>query len=172
MSATGIGVICGIIFGLIISAIIFVICNKNGKMKTNYDERQEAIRGRGYKYAFYASYIYFVIWIVLEMGEIHIPAVTPIIVFGGIVVGILTLGIYTVFKNAYWGTNNDPVKYIVVLGIVTVINLAAGITSAMQGELVVDGVLQFQGLNILCGAMMLCLAVALLIKKFIVKEEE
>lgn len=172
MSTTGIGAFVGIIVGLVIAAVVVCVCNRNGKIKTTYDERQEAVRGKGYRHAFYATYIYFAIWMVLEMGEVAIPAVTTVIAFGGMVVGLLTLGIYTVFKNAYWGTNNDPVKYAIALAIITAINLASGIAAGVRGVLIIDGVLQFQGINLLCGLMMLCLAVALLIKKFVVKEED
>lgn len=172
MNASGYGVLVGIIVGLIIVAIVFVTCNNNRKLKTQYDERQEAIRGRGYMFAFYASYIYFVIWMVLEIGGITIPAVTPIITFGGLVVGMMTLGMYTIFRNAYWGTNNNKKKYAVALIVVTIINLAAGIAGAIDGTLVVDGILQFQGVNLMCGILMLCLAIALVIKTYIIKEEE
>ena len=44
-------VAAGIICGLIIAVIIIKVCNKNGKFKSDYDERQQIMIGKSYKYA-------------------------------------------------------------------------------------------------------------------------
>ena len=47
------GVMVGVIFALILCAVLFRFANKDKKIKTEYDERQKEIRGRGYTIGFY-----------------------------------------------------------------------------------------------------------------------
>lgn len=172
MNANGFGVVIGIIVGLIICVIIFKICNRDGRVKQQFDERQEAIRGKGYRYAFYASMIYYALLMVLEIGEVSIPVVTPVLVFGGIVAGMITLGLYTIFKNAYWANNNNQKKYLISMIIIIIINILGGIGPAFSGRLVIDGVLQINAINLICAIMLIILIAALCIKTYLVKEEE
>ena len=53
MNARSAGLAIGLFVGLIICVVIFKYWNKDGKIKTQYDEMQELVRGRAYKYAFW-----------------------------------------------------------------------------------------------------------------------
>ena len=47
------GMVFGLMIGLVIAVILLKFANKDHRFKTQYDERQESIKGRGYKYSFY-----------------------------------------------------------------------------------------------------------------------
>ena len=48
-----IGVIVGVAVGLVLTFLLIRYSRTDKKIKPKYDERQELIRGRGFKYAFY-----------------------------------------------------------------------------------------------------------------------
>ena len=47
------GFAVGILVAIIICVVLFKLLNTDKKIKTQYDERQQEIRGRAYKYSFY-----------------------------------------------------------------------------------------------------------------------
>ena len=102
-----IGVITGFVIGLALVVIIAAICNKNRKMKTEYDERQQILRGKGFKLGFYAMVIWAALNIVLSVAGFAIPAKPEILAFSYIVVGVLADVVYCIFHDAYWGMNNN-----------------------------------------------------------------
>ena len=87
------GVLCGFAVGIVLVIIIAKICNRNRKMKTEYDERQNIVRGNGYKYGFYAMMIYAALLVVLGVAEIDLPAESCVTAFSI----ILSAGSLTVF---------------------------------------------------------------------------
>ena len=64
------GLVFGLIIGLAIAAILIKAANKDGKFKTKYDERQEAVRGKAYKYSFYTLLFFDVLRIIPESGNL------------------------------------------------------------------------------------------------------
>ncbi len=50
MKATGYAI--GIVVGIVVTLFLIRIWNKDGRMKTRYDEMQEKIRGKSYMYGF------------------------------------------------------------------------------------------------------------------------
>ena len=54
-----IGVIAGVAVGLVLVFLLIRYFRTDKKIMPQYDERQELIRGRGFKYAFYTSLVYF-----------------------------------------------------------------------------------------------------------------
>ena len=79
------GVAVGIFVGLIICAVLFRFANTNKKLKSEYDERQRAIRNLAYKYAFYTVMFYEVLMLVLGIGNVQIPAPAYAIHYFGII---------------------------------------------------------------------------------------
>ena len=52
MNGKGAGFAVGITVGVILVMVLLKMSNTDKKIKTEYDERQERIRGKAYKYAF------------------------------------------------------------------------------------------------------------------------
>lgn len=172
MSARGMGAITGFIIGLLICLILFVFCNNNRKVKHEYDERQEIIRGRGYKYGFYTGLFYMAFLTLWPLTEIELPITDTVLVFIGIVLSISVMCIYSIWNDAYWAMNNNTTRYIVVFVAATMINLLVPIVAIVNGTMVEDGVLQAPAINLLCGVIFLVVGGTLLAKKLINGKED
>ncbi len=163
--AAMVGVATGIGIGLIICVAWFIFANTNRKVKTEYDERQQAIRNVGYKYAFYTVLFYEVIMMILAIGRVELPIVPYAQHFTGIILGCIVLGLYCVIKDVYWGLNNNRKRYLVVFAFTIVLNLIPIIMPAMNGTLFEDGQIGMLALNIMVIIMLAILGVALLVKQ-------
>jgi len=143
------GVTVGIIVGLIITVIILKIVNTDHKSKTEYDERQKAVRGRGYMYAFYAIVGFELIMSLLEMSGITLPVENASIHFAGILIGAIVLCCYCIWNDGYWGLNNNPRKYYVIFILTAVLNVIPIVGAVREGRLMEDGKLTTPFLNIM-----------------------
>lgn len=165
------GLAVGVIVGLVICIIAFHKMNKNGKVKTEYDERQNEIRGKGYRVGYWAEAIYFVILMILEMVEVNIPAEKMVVYFAGLVVGIVAMCCYCIWNGAYFGLNNDVKKWTIFFVFFTIFNLAIGFMSYIHGTLVVDGIVGAGAINLLCGFMLLIVLIVYLAKGIVDAKE-
>ena len=86
-----VGLALGIMCGLMISVVLLKIANKDHKVKTQYDERQEMVKGKGYKYGFYTMMALEVVFMLLEMSGISLPVETYLIHFSVILLGCLVM---------------------------------------------------------------------------------
>ena len=170
MSTEFIGVLSGIVLGLILCIIIFRVCNKDNRLKSEYDERQLIARGKAYKAGFYTVVGYLACLTLFFMSEIAIPFTTPVLAFFGIALGVSVVAGYSIWKGAYWGLNNNRTRYAVVFVICAIINLGAGITAIVNGY----ALLGFQGpiINLICGIMLLVIGIASLVKNLINPEKD
>ena len=161
------GVAVGILVGLIVAAALILIANKNKKIKTEYDERQLRVRGDAYRYAFYTVVVWEAILFVLAFGEFTFPVPTYVLHFAGIILGVMVLSGYCIWKDAYWGLNNNRKTYgviLVVAGLLNVIPVIGGLRSADGSD--------FPYVNLLACVMLLVLGVELLIKQLLDRRAE
>ena len=161
----------GIIVGIVLAIIIFMKANKNGKVKTEYDERQTLIRGLGYKYSFYGTIIAIAVIGLLEDMGITIPATPFVKQFIAIAIGLLIMITYCIFNDGYWGLNNDTYKYTIAFILIFASNLICTIASIVTGSMFEDGLLQVNGTNLICTVLFLILGIEVLIKKQLDKKE-
>lgn len=165
------GILIGIVVGLILTVLFLKVMNKDGKMKTEYDERQKEARGRAYMYGFYAIVLTNVLFLVLSTScDLSIMGIS--LYFIPIIVGVMVQVTYSVFHDAYVGLNNNMTRFFVGMTFITLFNLFVGISSLINGELIVDGELQGSFVNLLCGGIFLVLTIELGIKKLIDGKEE
>ena len=67
------GILCGLLIGGIVVVIILKLTKEDGSVKCKYDERQQLVRGIGFKYGFLccSSIIFFMAWQILrQKGDI------------------------------------------------------------------------------------------------------
>ena len=158
------GFAAGLLIGLIIVVIIFKLANTNHKASTQYDERQQVIRGKGYMYGFYAMMIFEVAMMLLDMSELAVPVEPFILHFGAILVGILVLVSYTIWCGAYWGLNNNRRTYAIVMVIVGLVNAIPVISSIREGTFMKAGESSAPVINLLVLIMLVCVGVVTLIR--------
>ena len=158
------GVAVGICIGLIIAVALLLISNNNRKVKTEYDERQLRIRGDAYRFAFYTVVIYEVILLVVEIGGFTLPLESYVIHFAGILLGVLVLSGICIWKDAYWGLNNNRRRYgiiLVVAGLLNAIPVAMTLIADTDGS--------FPWVNLLTCIMLVVTGAELLLKQLLDK---
>ena len=161
------GVAAGLLIGIIIVIILYKIVNTNHRAKTEYDERQQVIRGRGYMYGFYAFVIVECILLVLSIGEIPLPLSDFILHFCSIIIGCMVLCCYCIWKGAYWGINNNPKRYAIVFIALCILNAIPVIGAAAGGELIQDGRPGFAFVNLIVLIMFGVISVELIVKHIV-----
>ncbi len=157
------GLVFGIIVGLVICVFVFRYMNKDKKVVTKYDERQELARGRAYKYGFWASMAAAVVVMFLEMIQLTV-ATSFTKYFFIMFVGIMVQVGYSIWNDAYYGINTNKSRLTVVCLIAGLCNLVGVIGSIAGKQFIVDGVVTDSGANALCCIMMIYAAVMLFVK--------
>ena len=161
------GVAVGIVIGLIVAIALILIANNNRKFKTEYDERQLKVRGDAYRYAFYTVMIWEVILFVLAIGEFTLPLPDYVLHFAGLMVGIMVLSGYCIWRDAYWGLNNNRKRYGIILVVAGLLNAIPlfGVLKNSEDE-------PFPYVNLLVCVMLLVVGVELLVKHLLDKRAE
>lgn len=159
------GLLTGFAIGCVLIAFLLKFANRNHRMKTEYDERQQVLRGRGYMYAFYTMLMYEVLMVGIKVGEISLPIPDYILHFAGLITGCVVLAGYCIWNDVYWGLNNNYKRYGIVFALLAVFNAFPVIGALTSGELVVDGMLNLPFLNLLVLVMMLILGIMMLVKR-------
>ena len=164
MKSMTLGILLGIVVGLILTAIFLKTMNKDGKMKTEYDERQKEARGRAYMFGFYGVVFANALFLVLSTS-FDLKFLGLSLYFIPILVGIIVQVTYSIFHDAYVGLNNNMTRFLVGMTLISAFNIFVGVMACIQGELIVDNKLQGPFINLLCGGIFLILVVELGIKK-------
>lgn len=164
--------VMGFIIGLLLVAIAVAVA-KNDKVTVDYDERQIAMQGKSYKYAFFAMLGYYGFWMLLEAFSISIPASKTLLIFLGIAVGIAVMLTNSIMKDAYFKLNENRKCFIGFFIFIGVFNIGIGIVHILRGTFIDNGIITASGsLNLLCGLLIGYLLVLLLIKKIKDKRDE
>lgn len=166
-----IGVICGVVCGLLLVAVILKLTKNDGSIKCKYDERQQILRGKGFKYGFFSLIIYNMIYALADSVLEKVYAESSVIIFIGICFGVIVYAGYCIWHEAYFSLNENPKKVIVAFLLIAVINFIVTAFDIKESKLVKNGVLQFEAINFLCGIFMLIIVFEILIKKVFAKRE-
>lgn len=161
----------GIFVGVFVSIILIKGLNTNNKFKTDYDERQEAVRGRGYKYAAYTAWGLMVVLFVMSMGNVKLPIDDALLYFTVMIISLMVQVCHAVWNDAYFGSNNERNKYLIFFVILVLINGGAAIGYYRDGSLIVDGILTFRGANAECALIFIIMGIELVMKNLFHKEE-
>lgn len=164
--------VIGIMLGLILCVLIFKAFNKNHKAKTQYDERQEALRGRAYKYAAYTAWGLIAFFMAVKTSEVRLPMDDVMALFTIMVISMMVQMSYSIWNDAYWGINNNIRKYVLFFILIAAINIIITVVYAVDHSLIVDGILTWRGINAVCALMFLLIGIQFAIKSRINKPEE
>ena len=165
MNGKNIGMAMGLIIGIIISLFVIKAFNKDGKMKTKYDEMQELVRGRAYKYAFWTFVFYEALLIIADCCNLDLRCSNYMLQFIGIIIAVMVHAIYSIWNDAYIGLNTNPKRFAIICVLIALLNLAIGIGSITRVGLLENGMIRDSLSNLLCGICFLVLAVVLFIKR-------
>ena len=133
------GLAVGIIAAIVFFGIIWKF-NKN-KMKGKFDERQELVRGRGYKYACFTLLGLLTLDLLLESFRAFeiLPVTRELFLFFILLVGVMVYALYCIRNDSYFGVGMDTRTYRAVMWIVIVCNAISAVSGLMDGGAMVDG---------------------------------
>lgn len=158
------GVVCGVIVGIILVMLIFKMTKKDGSMKCKYDERQNQVRGWGFKYGFYTLIIYDMAYGMIDM-VIEKPFIESYAaMFIGMMLAVSVYVAYCIKNEGYYALNENPKRVTIAFVILGVLNAAMGIWECVDGNMIEEGVLTARCTNLLCGLIFLVLAAVTFVK--------
>ncbi len=158
------GILAGILGGLLLAVIIVRVTKTNGNPRSEYDERQTAARGQGYKYGFFTFMIGNAAYAVFATGFERLPLCAASAMGLIIILSVLVHISYCVWHDAYFSLNENQQRLKVIFALIGFVNLALSIGSICAGEMVVDGVLQISSLNLFCVVLSFALLAELALK--------
>ncbi len=162
-----VGTAMGLMVGLVIAFFLLKIANKDHKAKSQYDERQEMIKGYGYKYSFYTLICLEVIVTLVEMSGIEWPVESYLVHFSTILLAALVLCVHSIWNGVYWGLNNDRKRYTIIIIAAVILNLIPVVGSIASGSLSAKGFDSVPVLNIIVLVWMAIIGLAALAKRFV-----
>ena len=156
--------IIGFAIGIVITLIMILVVMKVAKgfglsVCGKYDERQEGVKNKGYRLAFYVMIFYYMCLMVVSMAELPVPM--PYLIFLGVVVSTLSYAVYCIIKGAYIGYNQNMKKVVIMLTAIMILNLIPAVINIAEGTTVTE---RFFNVNLLCATMLLVVIIASLIK--------
>lgn len=156
--------ILGFVFGMVLVAIVcFVLHLIKREKRSDYDERQEAVRGKGFKLAYFTALFTLLLGgiaeCILDAAWCGLFTLAMVAVWTSI--SVFTT--YCVIKDAYFTLRSKRRLLIAIFCFAGAVNLFIGIRSIAAGELIEGGMLSLYASNLLTGtcclylgAMMLC----------------
>jgi hypothetical protein len=169
MSARQIGFIAGLVVLLGIVVICAII--KKSSLKGEYDERQELIRGRGYKYALLTVMVFNAICLIFGV-EGQVPYFSwDYLTLVSIMLGTLVFGVYSIRHDAFIGLNNNVRSFVVLFAACIIANLFGGIHHLQQGLLENGQVTFATGSNLTLSVGFVILLITILVQHFSSRED-
>ncbi len=160
-----IAVIVGVVLGLLLVVIMLASTKTNNTLKGNYDERQEIVRGKGFKYGFFTILIcnvWFALTDTIEILQFAEPAAAMGL---SVIVGVLVSACYCIWNDGYFALNENRKALLICFAVLGIVNISLGIINLRTGNGFVNGSLTIRGLNLFCGIMFLIVFAVIACKK-------
>ena len=156
--------------GLFFAGVFGVLAFNSKKSKEEYDERQLAVRGRGYTYAYFTVMILSPLH-VFTKDIVSLPISNDLISVIILFISGIVLNTYIIFNDACGSyKKNNYIKQFIAYIIIFLLNDYYLIRSVSDHTLFKDGVLQFrEGINLIAAVTIIILALNLVIKLVIDK---
>ena len=169
----GLGFVAGVVLISVICVIIMLLATKKGKsLKSKYDERQEIIRGRGFKYGFYTMMGCNMLYATVEIGFGKLPVENTLVLFLIALLGVCVYAWYCILHDGYFALNDKPKAFITCMFIIAIINIVIGVMEIYAKGLFRDGMLSYNSMNFMCGIFILLTDMVMIIKKVRDRKEE
>lgn len=166
------GILIGAIIGIALLIVIWKVTKTDGAIRCKYDERQELVRGKGFKYAFFAMLIYNSVMACLLSVFDSFPIGGSAALEIGIILGLLVYATYAIWNEAYFSLNENPRKVMIALICIGLSNLLLGILQIVEGRFIENGVLTFRSINFFMGIALVFIFAVLVVKQICRKREE
>ncbi len=155
----------GALCGVTLVVIVYLIKRLTSGKQADFDERQTAARGEAFKYAFFTTSFFELLYVCLEAGGISFAdqTVGPLL---PVLLGVAIFAITAIAKDAYLSLRENPKTTLVFLLLMIASNLLIGIPKFLDGKAFSDGRLTFDGVQLPVAALFLVVLAAFVIHWF------
>ena len=142
------------------------------KVTAKYDEMQELIRGKAYKYAFWTVCLVEVAVLILGTTGVELPFENETLQFIIILIGVVVHITYSIWHNAYIGLNTNVKRYTIVCAPIAALNFLNAFIAIRSGELFENGKFGFAFINLFIGVIFVAVAAEIYVRNRIDAGEE
>lgn len=153
-----------VLFGVLLGLMTISLFISDEKTKPYYDERQQIARYKSGFCGFITIISLVVLWGLLEVAQISIPAQPAAICFTIAIIGLMVMVSVGIWDDGYFGMNTKKEGLRIFFAVLGIFQLALGIIAAFRGALVENGILSFRVITIEWGIVLTFLTVLSFIK--------
>ena len=155
-----------------IVVIVFITTKLRKNQTPKYDERQEIVRGKAYKYAFFTMLIFGALYMYCSLfieSELLLASVALMI---DMFIGLVVYAVYSIWNDAFATLNGISKSYIIFLACTVVLNLGNAIGTIKDGSIIANGTLTLDSISLVCAISLTIVLVTMLVKKLMNREAE
>ncbi len=156
--------VIGLAIGLLVVAICLAISKNSDETKNQFDERQELVRGKGFKYGFFTVMISNTVLLFFDILEVPLFSNMEVAMTASIVVGVAVFASYCIWNDGYFALNENRKSLLIMFGLIGLMNIVIGIRNLIAGVVIENGALTFPSTNLFCALLFLVIFVVLLLK--------
>ena len=160
-----IGAGAGVMIAVVLVVLILALTKNGRSAKCQFDERQELVRGRGAKYAFYTLLICNAVVGALEIAEFPRFADTDVLMIINCLMGICVYVVYCIWYDGYFALNENRKRLMIAFAVIGISNFLLSAVGFASGGMVQDGRLTFRSLNLFCGILFIVIFTTMYLKK-------
>lgn len=158
------GFLCGGLIGFILILFVLKWTKKDGSSKCKFDERQQIVRDRGFKYGFFVlalcNILYAGVNALLDGKLID----TPVGILLCVIISVVVYACYCIWNEGYFALNENPRRVLIAFVLIALLNFGVFARRVMEKGIMENGVLSACCVNLFCGLMFLVLFAVLLLK--------
>lgn len=165
MNFMGTAMICGIIVGILLTRLLLVLTRTDKSKKCRFDERQELIRGKGFKYGFFTMLVCNMLFVCMELAEIPLFAELGVLIIIGSVTGISVWLVYCIWNEGYFALNEDKGRMRSLFAAAAILNFIVGGSSIVHGTIIQNGKLTYYSINLFVGLLFIIIFMTMFLKR-------
>lgn len=161
----GIAVFCGLIASILFTIIFISLTRADKNVKCKYDERQELVRGKGFKYGFFSMLICNVLFTCMELAEMPLFAEFEVLILISSIMGIIVWVVYCIWNEGYFALNENKKKLMILFAVISVVNFIVSGVWIFRGMVIQNGKLTYYSTNLFCGLLFIIIYLTMLLKR-------
>ncbi|MBP3410413.1 MAG: hypothetical protein J6J78_09815 [Clostridia bacterium] len=167
------GFLCGLAVVVIAGLVLRYIFKKKCLIGSGeYDERQKAIQGTGYKYAYFTALAVILVGGIVEsMLNLQWCSLMMLALLG-LWISICVFITYCVIRDAYFSLRSRRKHIMIILLIASLVNLGIGLRNTLAYGIIENGQLGLNATNLLTGLCCIYLAAMMLVRTIWERRQE
>ena len=158
------GLVCGGILGIIFVIFFQRWTKKDHDVKCKYDERQTLVIGRGYKRGFWTLVSGIILYGIIDSGrEIRCIETMAVLMFI-VAIGIMVFIGYCIWHEGYFALNENRKRVLAGFLLCSLMNFAIFTMNVFHGNVIKDGVIQFEIIHLVWGILFIFIFLMVLAK--------